>query len=106
MKNILKVLLLPIGRNLQDIDILGIGDDGNKVFAQVTYSGQQSKVDSKLQTLKQYKGQGGKLIFFGPESCKIADSEIDYIFIETVFDELRSNKAAIYPRAIKMMFNR
>jgi hypothetical protein len=106
MKNILKVLLLPIGRNLQDIDILGIGDDGNKVIAQVTHSSQQSKIDSKLHILKQYKGQGGKLIFFGPKSCNIADSDVDYISIETVFGELRSNKEAIYPKAIKMMFNR
>jgi len=106
MKGILKVLLLPIGRNLQDIDILGIGDDGYKVYAQVTHSSQRSKVDSKLQMLKHYKGQGAKLIFFGPKSCNIADSEVDYIFIESVLAELQSSQEAVYHQAIEMMFNK
>ena len=106
MKGILKVLLLPIGRNLQDVDILGVGDDGYKVIAQVTHSSQLSKVDRKLHILKHYKGQGAKLIFFGPESCNIADTEVSYISVESVFAALRSSQEAIYHRAIDMMFNK
>ncbi|OGO61357.1 MAG: hypothetical protein A2032_00285 [Chloroflexi bacterium RBG_19FT_COMBO_49_13] len=106
MKGILKVLLLPIGRNLQDIDIFGIGDDGYKVLAQVTHSNQLSKVDSKLQMLKHYNRQGVKLILFGPESCNIADAKVNYISIESVFAELQSSQEAVYHQAIEMMFNR
>jgi hypothetical protein len=106
MKGLLKFLLLPIGRNLQDIDILGLGGDDNKIIAQVTHSRQLSKVDKKLHMLKQYNGQEAILIFFGPKSCKLSDSEVDYIDIESVFDELQSCKDGVYHHAIEMMLNK
>lgn len=105
MKGLLKFLLLPIGRNLQDIDIIGIGDDGNKILAQVTHSSQVEKVDSKLQRLKQYKAQEIKLIFFGPKSCNITNSEVKYIPIETVFHDLQVTKETLPRKAIDLMFN-
>ena len=106
MKGILKFLLLPIGRNLQDIDIVGIGNDGGRVIAQVTQSKKQAKVDKKLRILENYKGRGVKLIFFGPKSCNITSGEVEYIPIETIIPALISSQVPIYSKAIDLLFNR
>ena len=106
MKGLLKFLLLPIGRNLQDIDIVGIGDDGNKVIAQVTHSKNRAKVDHKLRILEHYKGHGVKLIFFGPKSCNIASGEVEYIPIETIIPTLKSSQIPMYSKAIDLLFNK
>jgi len=34
----LKSLLLPVGKTLKDVDLIGIASDGKRIFAQVTYS--------------------------------------------------------------------
>ncbi|HNT24167.1 MAG TPA: hypothetical protein PKM21_07375 [Anaerolineales bacterium] len=104
MKGILKALLLPIGRNLLDIDIFGIDNYDSKVFAQVPYSNQQSEVARKLQLLKHYKGHNPRLVFFGPAACEILDPEVNYIPVEKVFGDLQSSQETVYRQVIDKMF--
>jgi hypothetical protein len=48
----LQSLLLPVGRTLNDVDIVGIATDGERLFAQVTYSKHQN-VAWKVEKLRQ-----------------------------------------------------
>jgi len=49
----IEALLLPVGRTMKDIDILGIDDNGNKVVVQVTYS-HSDDVGRKQEALRRY----------------------------------------------------
>jgi len=89
--SILKMLLLPIGRSLPDIDIYGLDEEGNKILAQVTYSRSISEIERKLAQLKEYQRNDVRLIFFGRERFKREDALIQYISVEQVFDHLSSN---------------
>jgi len=106
MKGLLKALLLPIGRNLQDIDIWGIGNDGHSVLAQVTHASQQNQVGTKLEKLKGFNGQNATLIFFGPQSGFRADNDVQYISIESVFVDLCSSQNVAYSRMVDVMLHR
>jgi hypothetical protein len=86
LKGIVKALLMPIGRTLRDIDIYGISEGGDGVIAQVTHSGRQRAIDGKLDRLKRHQSADTKLVFFGPESGRLHDADVQYISIESVFD--------------------
>lgn len=63
----LQHLLLPVGRNLKDIDIYGLDPEGREVFAQVTYHEPGGKeFYEKLEKLKEYANadNGVKLVYF------------------------------------------
>lgn len=49
----LQSLILPVGRTLKDIDLVGIASDGKRIFAQVTYSN-ISDVAWKIKRLHQF----------------------------------------------------
>lgn len=103
MKGTIKALLLPIGRALPDVDIYGVGNEG-EIIAQVTHSTNHAKVKSKLNQLREYESTSTNLIFFGPEHCRIDDSAVQYIAIEEVFDSLFSaGDETVYPRLIARM---
>lgn len=103
-KGILKVLLLPIGRALPDIDIFGLDESGKSIIAQVTHSLDRKKVREKFEQLAEYKTTNSRLFFFGPEACRIDNPSIRYLAIEIVFDTLAfSDKERIYPQLIKRM---
>lgn len=102
-KGKLKALLAPIGRTLQDVDIAGIDQDGVKVFAQVTHSENPRTIINKLNTLKNYAGHRTKLIFFGPDSQKRFDTDVEYIPLELVFSELEASEEMVYRHLINNM---
>jgi len=63
------------GRTMKDIDILGIADDGKRIFAQVTHSKGES-IKWKFEHLKKYSNKNARLILF----CDCNDvAEIDHI---------------------------
>lgn len=93
---ILSHLLLPIGRNMKDVDIYGISTDGKEIFAQVTYSNlEEPKAKDKCKKLSKYSDEGkNHLVFF----CDTKESKKDeygiLIFpIQQVFDRFISTKA-------------
>ncbi|SPJ32375.1 hypothetical protein [Kushneria phyllosphaerae] len=55
--------LMPVGRTMKDIDILGAADSGEIISAQVTYKNFYSS-DSKFKKLDPYALQGNKTIYF------------------------------------------
>lgn len=87
-RNDIAALLLPIGRNMLDIDIVGIGSSCT-VLAQVTHTTASREIFDKLQRLKNYEGADGRLLFFGPASAKIESNNTEFIGIEKVFEDLQ-----------------
>jgi hypothetical protein len=62
---LLRQLLLPVGRTLQDVDLHGLANDGRQIFGQVTYHRRDSAaVRKKLAALKPYGGEDAYLLFF------------------------------------------
>jgi hypothetical protein len=47
MKKVLSNLLMPIGRTLQDVDIVGIDSQGKNIFAQVTGSTHHKEIEKR-----------------------------------------------------------
>jgi len=104
MKGIIKALLLPIGRALPDVDIYGIGNEGDEVIAQVTHTTDHKKVKRKFNQLREYKSTNTNLFFFGPEHRRIGDSAVQYIAIEDVFESISSaGSGSAYPHMIARM---
>lgn len=62
----IKMLLMPIGRTLKDVDIYGVNNDGKKVFCQVTNYGYNSE---KVEALEKYSDDDF-LIYAGVDVCK------------------------------------
>ncbi len=76
---VLKRLLLPVGRGLQDVDVYGVAEDGALVYAQVTnYRVRSKSATEKAERLGAYRsayanqevgvdvrGTGVHLVFFG-----------------------------------------
>jgi len=90
-KNILACLLLPIGRTLYDVDIVGIDKFSNKIFAQVTFSRSTDEIKSKAkQLLNARKNKESLLYFFAHENMRDAvekiDKEIKFESIEDIFN--------------------
>jgi len=79
-------LLLPVGRTLKNLDIVGITQTGEMVYSQVTYGSiSQSDTQKKLDILKKYQSNNSHLILF----CKVKEPQRDgsvYIYpIDMVF---------------------
>jgi hypothetical protein len=94
VKGWLAGLLLPIGRTLRDVDIVGVDDQGRTVLAQVT--GDEVKAPDKLRRLKdQLKphAEGAKPYFFAPMQRKseLEQDMVEYVPIEAMFDEMRQH---------------
>lgn len=79
----LQRLLLPIGRTLMDLDIVGINSEGGKVLAQVTFNPGPSECAEKMRRLSSYDAQE-KYFFLAmkgnPQSQKKA-SELGIIYV-------------------------
>jgi len=99
----LSALLLPIGRSLPDIDIVGINRQGKNVYAQITHYNNTNKILEKIEKLKYYKSKNSLLFFFGPESQEIKNNDVKYISIEEVFSILTSDHTSIYYEMIRKM---
>jgi len=91
-KNILKSILLPIGRGLPDVDIFGFNNCFVKILAQVTHAKDKDAIKTKLEALKAYKRRNVKLFFFCPYDAMIKDPVVNIIAIENVYDELSKDK--------------
>jgi len=104
MQGVVKALLLPIGRGLMDIDIYGIGENNERIVAQVTHSTNPIVIQDKLVRLKEYQSENSRLFFFAPEILDLKDSVVRHISIEQVFSVL-SNEKNVYRRMISQMLN-
>lgn len=83
----LRHLLLPPGRTLKDLDIVGLATDGRRIMAQVTYAAHGSKlVGEKLERLRPYAGEGNPhLVLFCQCDAPVEDKGITLFPIGWVY---------------------
>jgi len=60
---VLRCTLMPVGRTMKDIDILGVSESGKTLSVQVTYKCLHQD-DPKLQKLDPYQSNGNETVFF------------------------------------------
>ena len=77
-------LLMPIGRTMRDVDIFGIDNKGQIVFAQVTF-GKGSDINNKRKRLAEFKGH---LYFFSHDDKDFPN--IKCINIGQVFNHFKN----------------
>lgn len=105
-KGLLAALLLPIGRSMVDIDIVGIDESDERVFAQVTHSANQRVVQDKMKRLEEYAAPTVKLILFGPTPARVTDSTVEFISIQDVFTSIWEDKNSIQHKMLMRMLGR
>jgi hypothetical protein len=89
----LTCILRDVGRTMKDLDIVGVAQDGKRIFAQVTYSSFGSKdVQQKYDLLRKFIGDNAHLILFC--KCKKLVHEKDIIIfpIEEVYAHFLKTK--------------
>jgi len=108
----MEFLLLPIGRTLFDVDIVGINNIGKKIYAQVTHKKINTKHFAiKISKLANYKSKNNLLVFFGPEMIskdhknEMEKNSIKYITIKEVFNYAISDLNSILYRGVLSMLN-
>jgi hypothetical protein len=88
----LQSLILPVGRTLKAVDIVGIATDGKRVFAQVTSSLLHHAIaNGKLDSLRQFvdPDKAHVVLFCSCEQASVQDG-IHIIPVEEVFRTLNS----------------
>lgn len=81
-------LLLPIGRTLRDVDIIGIDSEGNTIAAQVTFETSAVELNRKSLALTQFGNSkySSKFIFFSETPPTELATSGKFISITEVFD--------------------
>ena len=64
----LAYLLMPIGRTLADVDVLGVNSQGARVAAQVTFATDSQELEHKALALAQYASELASGVFFSPNT--------------------------------------
>jgi hypothetical protein len=92
-------LLLPVGRTMKEVDILGLATDGRRVFAQVKYS-EFKRGDPSFQNLLSFIKEG-HVVFF----CQHSRQEIiDGVAVVPIKDVSgQSHRGACTPNRIKSL---
>lgn len=90
--HLLEALLMPIGRGLMDIDILGINKNGGRVLAQVTYSTNNAELEDKERRLLQHAREMDEIYFFLPRKASLSPNpRVKQVTFKRVLDELESS---------------
>lgn len=82
-------LVLPTGRTMRDIDILGVATDGKQLVAQVTYSPRR-EVQHKLDRLLPYVATSHAILFCETDTVHL-DQGIHVVPMRLAFDTLMSS---------------
>lgn len=83
---ILRYTLMPVGRTMKDIDILGVSEGGKILSAQVTYT-RLNPSGAKLRKLDPYRSLGSETIYFCQSEC-MQEINGHLIFpLQQVFDD-------------------
>lgn len=104
---LIKCLLLPIGRSLPNIDVLGF-NERETIFAQVTFGLEGDRIKGKIQRLFENTGESSnfKKYFYTDEKYiktyeKLYPS-IEFISINNVFKKFEEERAK-YPQQHEML---
>ncbi|GLS89094.1 hypothetical protein GCM10007916_01610 [Psychromonas marina] len=80
--------LMPVGRTLKDVDIVGRSGSGNGIYVQVTLTGKKSKIGiKKFNKLKAYATSSDYAIYFSASSELDITNTLISFPIKTVFDD-------------------
>lgn len=94
--------LLPVGRTLRDVDIIGTTSD-ERIFAQVTKAG-GSDLESKAEQLAGYKNPNVRTVLFGPdgagEGIDMPRGVDEYFSVSTIVKDIDSQS----PELLDMMY--
>lgn len=93
----LESLIGPIGGSIKDVDIAGIDQDGDLVYAQVTHEGGKNKTKRKVTRLLKW-GRDAKLLYFAPP-----DAQVEKDQGVTPLDTAKLFKIALSERRLKRM---
>ena len=99
MYKIIHAPILKVGGSQSKIDISGIGTNGRKVFAQVSFK----VTKDKIEKLKVYDSPNSVLFYFGPEASRFEDPSINYVSIKAVFKTLTKYRDSYYYDMIREM---
>lgn len=86
----LSKLLLPIGRTMKDLDILGLSCDGERICAQVTFS-PLSSIEGKMKKLLEYSGERTVLIMFCDDDARSEVNGVHIVPLRMVFDWMQNS---------------
>lgn len=101
----LERLLLPIGRGLIDIDILGINSSGGRVLAQVTFSRTGSDLADKEQRLLRHARPNDDIYFFLPHEAPLEHNpRVNSLTFTEVLKDLKSLNDPATKAMINEMF--
>jgi hypothetical protein len=88
---------LPFGRNLKHIDIVGLGQSGERILAQVTFTTDKARVRKKSEALARYSSFSPHLLFFALIEMKEQISNQEFISLKTVWDYWAKVSDGIFP---------
>lgn len=89
---LLERLIMPIGRGLIDIDILGINGNGGRIIAQVTYSTSREELKDKERRLLQHSRPGDDIYFFLRHQASLKPNDkVRQVTFRQVLEELQSS---------------
>jgi hypothetical protein len=89
----LACVLRDVGRTMKDLDIVGIAQDGKRLFAQVTYGSFDSKdVKEKLNILLKFGGLNAHRILFCKCERSFSEQGIIIFPIEEIYTRFRKTK--------------
>ncbi|OPY86311.1 MAG: hypothetical protein A4E72_01700 [Syntrophus sp. PtaU1.Bin208] len=93
-------LILPIGRNMYEVDICALSTDGKMVFAQVTNTDNESATRDKVYRLDAFTGDNCHLFYFGPRNANIQNCRVTFLPIEEVFDFMLNDNRLLIEKMI------
>jgi len=85
-RDLISRLLMPIGRGLVDVDILGIDHHKRTIFAQVTQSRNCNENNQKMENLLAHKTDGSELYYFGKSEFVKESDNVTLFDIDEVFE--------------------
>ena len=89
----LACVLRDVGRTMKDLDIVGIAQNGKRLFAQVTYGSFDSKgVQEKRNALNKFSGHNAYRILFCKCERSFSENGIIVFSIEEVYRRFRNTK--------------
>jgi len=98
-------LLMPIGRCMVDLDVLGFDGAGNRVLAQVTYETNAAKLKAKGEQLLNHATAGDRCYFFAPrKALPTFGPRVSVIAIEDALETLRASPSPSAKKMLERMF--
>ncbi len=100
-------LLLPIGRGLVDIDILGINGRGKRIIGQVTHSANTAELEEKERRLLQHARPQDEVYFFFPKHASLKPNpRVKQVFFRQVLETLENSTDSATKVMLDEMFCR